>query len=307
MAGRDGAAGRGSRVKDSFADARPPPMRPAAAASEAPARHGMTAPAPRSDAGWSTIVVDGHACELYEPADPPPGRAVIYLHGVRERTLRESAGLREAIEAARLPAVAPRAGRSWWLDRIVPAFDPSITPERFVLGPTLAEIRRRFGVAPPGVAVVGTSMGGQGALRLAYRHPATFPVAAAIAPAIDFHAAMREIDTAPDGGLFDTLWEIFAEVERARQDTAILHVHPLNWPRHQWFASDPSDVRWHDGAVRLAGKLRALGIPHVARLESRGPFPAGATGHSAAYYDRVAPEAIRFVLESLDAEARRLA
>ena len=267
----------------------------------------MTAPAHPADAGWSTIEVAGHACELYEPADPLPGRAVIYLHGVRERTLRESAGLRRAIEAARLPAVAPRAGRSWWLDRIVPAFDPALTPERFVTGPVLAEIRRRHGVAPPGVGLIGTSMGGQGALRLAYRHPSIFPVAAAIAPAIDFHAVMRECDTAADGRLFETLWEIFGDVERARQDTAILHVHPLNWPRHQWFASDPSDIRWHDGAVRLAGKLTALGIPHTARLESRGPFAAGATGHGSEYYDRVAPEAVGFVLDSLDAESRRLA
>jgi len=267
----------------------------------------LTAPAARPRERWSTVVVDGHACELHEPTDPLPGRAVVYLHGVKERTLLESDGLRDAIEAARLPAIAPRTGRSWWLDRIVPAFDRGRSPERFVIDSVLPEVRRRFGVAAPGVALVGTSMGGQGALRLSYRHPALFPVAAAIAPAIDFHAAMREADIAPDGHFFETLWEVYGDVERARQDTAILHVHPLNWPRHQWFASDPSDVRWHDGAVRLDSKLRALGIPHVARLESRGPFTGGATGHSPEYYDRVAPDAIRFVLESLETESRRLA
>jgi len=267
----------------------------------------MTASTAPARAGWSSIVVDGLACELHEPPDPLPGRAVVYLHGVKERTLLESAGLRDAIEAARLPAIAPRTGRSWWLDRSMPGFAGGRTPERFVIDSVLPEVRRRFGVAPPGVALVGTSMGGQGALRLSYRHPGIFPVAAAIAPAIDFHAAMREADVAPDGHFFDTLWEAFGDVERARQDTAILHVHPLNWPRHQWFASDPSDARWHDGAVRLHGKLRALGIPHVACLESRGPFADGATGHSPEYYDRVAPEAIRFVLESLEAESRRLA
>jgi len=253
------------------------------------------------------IEVGGHACELHAPPDPLPGRAVIYLHGVRERWLQDMPALTALVEEHRLPVIAPRAGRSWWLDRIVPSFDAGITPERHVTETIRGEIARRFGVASPGIALLGTSMGGQGALRLSYRHPALFPVAAAIAPAIDFHAAMREADIAPDGHFFETLWEVYGDVERARQDTAILHVHPLNWPRHQWFASDPSDVRWHDGAVRLDSKLRALGIPHVARLESRGPFTGGATGHSPEYYDRVAPDAIRFVLESLETESRRLA
>ena len=61
---------------------------------------------------WSFITVAGHACELYEPPQPRPGRAVIYLHGVRERWLQELPVLRDLIEAAGLPAIAPRSGRS---------------------------------------------------------------------------------------------------------------------------------------------------------------------------------------------------
>lgn len=250
---------------------------------------------------WSWIEVDGHACELFDPPQPAAGRALIYLHGVRERTLQESTGLCRAVEAAGLRAIAPRTGRSWWLDRIVPDFDTAVTPERFVTGPIVAEVGSRFGVAPPGIGLVGTSMGGQGALRLAYRHPQIFPVAAAIAPAIDFHLAMRDVGRLPDGDLFASLWTLFDDVERARQETAILHVHPLHWPRHQWFASDPADHQWHDGAARLHGKLAALGIPHVALLDRRGG------GHGPAYYDAVAPEAIGFVTTALDAEARRIA
>jgi S-formylglutathione hydrolase len=106
---------------------------------------------------------------------------------------------------------------------------------------------------------------------------------------------MREAADRDDGELFDTLWESFGDVERARQDTAILHVHPLNWPRHQFFASDPADPHWHDGADRLHSKLVALGIPHTALLEPRADFTATA-----------AAEAVRFVLAALDQESRRL-
>jgi hypothetical protein len=245
---------------------------------------------------WSTITVAGHACELYEPPRPLPSRAVIYLHDVTEQPLQESAGLRDAIEAAGLPAIAPRTGRSWWLDRIMPAFDKSVTPERFVVEQVRGEIERRLGVRPTGIALLGTGMGGQGALRISYRHPTVFPVTAAIAPAIDFHLAMRECDDREDGDSYDTLWETYGDVERARQDTAILHVHPLNWPRHQWFASDPADAYWHDGAARLQSKLRALGIPHTASFDRRGPFATG-----------LAPDMVRFILDALDQESRRLA
>jgi S-formylglutathione hydrolase FrmB len=245
---------------------------------------------------WSLIEVSGHPSELYEPPQVTRSQAVIYLHGVDEQPLVDSPGLRDVIEAAGLPVIAPRTGRSWWLDRIMPAFDRSITPERFVLEQVRAEIERRFGIQPPGIALIGTGMGGQGALRISYRHPTVFPVAAAIAPAIDFHLAMRECDDRDDGEYYDTLWETYGDVERARQDTAILHVHPLNWPRHQWFASDPADAHWHDGAARLQSKLRALGIPHTAVLDSRGTSAPD-----------LAPDMIRFVVDALRQESRRLA
>ena len=58
----------------------------------------------------------------------------------------------------------------------------------------------------------------------------------------------------------------------------------------------PADAHWHDGAARLTSKLRALGIPHTAVLESRGCSATG-TSH----------DAIRFILDALDQESRRLA
>lgn len=244
---------------------------------------------------WSTITVAGHDCEVFAPPEPIPGRAVIWLHDLAEERLRDSPPLRDPLEAARVPVLAPRSGRSWWLDRPMPGCTAGVTPERHVVEAVREEIDRRFGVRPPGIALLGVGMGGQGALRIAYRHPAVFPVAAAVAPAIDFHRGMREAADRADGERFDTLWEAFGDVERARQDTAILHVHPLNWPRHQFFASDPADAHWHDGADRLRSKLVALGIPHTAVLEPRADFTAWAAG-----------QAVAFAIEALDAEARRL-
>ena len=136
----------------------------------------------------------------------------------------------------------------------------------------------------------------QGAIRAAIER-AALPT---IAPAIDFHLGMRQAADRDDGELFDTLWEAFGDVERARQDTAILHVHPLNWPRQQWFASSPADHHWHDGAQRLHSKLVALGIPHEWVLE-------GLPGEDAAAFEaRVATAAVEFLVSSLDKESRRI-
>jgi len=247
---------------------------------------------------WPRIAIAGHPCGVYAPPEPLPGRAAIYLHGLDGRP--PHGAIRTAIERAALPTIAPLTSRSWWLNRIMPAFDAQVTPERFVREAIVAEIGSRFGVQPPGIGLVGAGMGGQGALRIAYRHPHVFPIAAAIAPAIDFHLGMRQAADRDDGELFDTLWEAFGDVERARQDTAILHVHPLNWPRQQWFASSPADHHWHDGAQRLHSKLVALGIPHEALLE-------GLPGEdAAAFEERIAAAAIAFLIAALDKESRRL-
>jgi len=237
---------------------------------------------------------------VFAPAAAAPGRAVLLLHDLAGRPPAADDPLRAALEAAGLPTLAPLTGRSWWLDRVLPAFDPVVSPERFVRERVVPEIAARFGVRPPGIAVVGIGMGGQGALRLAYRHPDLFPIAAAVAPAIDFHLGMRQAADRDDGELFDTLWEVFGDVERARQETAILHVHPLNWPRHQWFASHPADRRWHDGACRLHGKLAALGIPHEAVLD------AAPGEDEAAFERRMAAAAIAFVTAALERESRRI-
>jgi len=261
----------------------------------------QTPPSAFSDPDWSMIEVAGQACELFSPPRTGPGRAVIFLHDLAGRSLRDEPALREAVAAAGLPVIAPRTGRSWWLDAIQPAFDTQRSAERFVVEAVRAEAAERFGARSPGIALLGIGMGGQGALRIAYRHPAIFPIVAAIGPAIDFHLGMRHAGSRDDGELFDTLWELFGDVERARQETAILQVHPLNWPRQQWFASDPEDVHWHDGCVRLHSKLAALGIPHDWNLEPPGEAGCGTLA------TRVAAEAVRFLVSALDKEARRLA
>jgi S-formylglutathione hydrolase FrmB len=242
---------------------------------------------------WSTEAVAGHICDVYEPPRRNPhGYVALYLHGVHLNRLSDKPAFMEQFDRHGLAVVAPQTKRSWWTDKVCLEFDPNISAERHVVDNVLPFFEARLGARPPRIGLLGTSMGGQGALRLAYKYPRLFPVVAAISPAIDFHKRYNEGD--------ETIPQMYSDPEAARQDTAILHVHPLNWPRHQFFCCDPEDYRWWESADRLRMKLYSLGIPHECDLETTG----GAHGFE--YYSRMAERAIGFLADKLDEERRRI-
>lgn len=243
--------------------------------------------------GWSEETVGGHPCDVFQPRQPHKhGYVVLYLHGVHLNRLREHPPFTDQFEKHGLAVVSPHTKRSWWTDKICLEFDPKITAEQHLLKNVLPFIESRFGAVPPKIGLLGSSMGGQGALRLAYKHPNLFPVVAAISPAIDFHKRYNEGD--------ETIPQMYPDPEAARQDTATLHIHPLNWPRHQFFCCDPLDTRWWESADRLRMKLWSLGVPHTCDLETTGG------GHGFAYYNRMAERAVAFLAEGLEQERRRI-
>jgi S-formylglutathione hydrolase FrmB len=79
-----------------------------------------------------------------------------------------------------------------------------------------------------------------------------------------------------------------------------MHVHPYQYPPHFFFCIDPDDARWYRGNDRLHEKLSALGIAHTFDLTTR------AGGHSWDYFNHMAERAVRFVVEGLEQESRRL-
>jgi pimeloyl-ACP methyl ester carboxylesterase len=243
---------------------------------------------------WGQVDLAGHICRLFEPARPSAhGYVVIYLHCSEAAPLARFPEFVSEFERHGLRVIEPVTGRSWWTDRIWPDFDSNVSAEAYVLERVVPYANERWSAAPPRLALFGISMGGQGALRIAYKHPDVFPVVAAIAPAIDFQKRIVE-------GVDPGLESMYGDEEAARQDTATLHIHPLNWPRHQFFCCDPADVRWHESADRLRMKLASLGVPFECDLETE------AGGHSFAYARHMAPRVVGFLAERLDQERRRI-
>ena len=243
---------------------------------------------------WSEINVAGHMCRVYEPAQPSPHNfVVIYLHCSEGASLRGYPAFVREFDRYGLRAIEPLTGRSWWTDRVWPEFDASISAEAYVVDRVLPNIAERWNARPPQLALLGVSMGGQGALRMAYKYPNVFPTVAAISPAIDFQKRIEE-------GVDPGLEAMYRDAEDARQDTATLHIHPLNWPRNQFFCCDPDDRRWWESADRLRMKLFSLGVPFECDLETR------AGGHTWKYFARMADKVFGFLMERLERERLRV-
>ncbi|MFP6766405.1 MAG: alpha/beta fold hydrolase [Planctomycetaceae bacterium] len=241
---------------------------------------------------WSVASISGHEADIFEPSQPHEGRAVVFLHGHAGTTLRDNAAWSTELERRGLRCVCPRGGRSWWTPQLCEEFSTDQTPLDFLAQDLLQWLAAEWQVEPPAVAVTGVSMGGQGALQLCYRHARLFPVVAAVSPIIDFHRLVGR-------GL--PLDQMFEDEEAARQETVILHLHPMNWPRHQLLLCDPADQDWFAGVDRLAGKMSSSGIPFESDFET------SAGGHSWQYFNAVAAAVVEFLADALQKEEFRIA
>jgi S-formylglutathione hydrolase len=240
---------------------------------------------------WSTLEIAGHPVDVYDPPKTVTGRSIIYLHPVGLEVLRDRPAFTRVLDDLGLPCACPHGMHSWWADRLCREFDSQRTAERWLVEHVTPAVIERWNIGMGRVGLLGISMGGQGALRLGFKHPRAYPAVAAIAAAIDYHQLY---------GCGGTIDEMYDSKEHCRQDTAIMHIHPSDYPPHIFFCIDPTDADWYRSNDRLHEKLNALGVPHECDLATR------AGGHSWAYFNAMAERAIRFLDEGLKSQARRL-
>jgi S-formylglutathione hydrolase len=240
---------------------------------------------------WSVDTIAGKPADVYEPPGGPPRFGVLHLHGGSLETLRDRQAFTRRFDAFNMACICPQGGRCWWTDRVCPEFDPTASAERFLLDSIVPHFHTRWNLGPPALGLQGISMGGQAALRLAFKQPHLFPVVGAIAPALDYHELY---------GRDSALEQMYDSKEQCRQDTAIMHVPPADFPPHIFFCVDPTDGFWYRGNDRLHEKLTALGIPHEI------DFKTQAGGHSWDYFDHMAGRLEAFIHAGLVQESRRL-
>src|SRR5262245_15712097 len=122
-------------------------------------------------AAWKRLVIAGKPADTWEPDDGRPRFGLIYLHRVGQETLAHQAHYTGLLDELRLGCVCPQGGYSWWSDRALHEYDPNRSAERYVLEAVLPFVRQRWGLPERAVGLFGINMGGQGALRLGFKHP----------------------------------------------------------------------------------------------------------------------------------------
>jgi len=240
---------------------------------------------------WGTATVDRHLLDVWTPASPAESRGVlIFLPGYEGVSPAADFSWTAHLQHNSLTMVVVRAKECCWTPQTETAFDTRYSPLEFVSSGLLPWIGEQFPGQP--TAISGVELGGQGALQLAYRKAREFPIVAAISPKVDF-------ETWHGHGL--SLDRLYEDAEAARQETAILHLHPLAWPRYQLILCDAEDLYARDGVGTLLSKLASTGIPHEHEVTTtQGGF---GWQYAAASAEKV----IAFVLTSWADQATRVA
>jgi S-formylglutathione hydrolase FrmB len=224
---------------------------------------------------WSMVEIGGKTADVYDPPGGRPRFGVLHLHGYSLQTLRGDTTFTRWFDDFNLACVCPHGQHSWWADRVCAEFDATLTPERYLLDAVVPYFQQRWDLSPRALAVQGIGMGGQGALRLAFKHPQLFAVVAALAPAIEYH-------------------------EWYYRGTSIDEMYDSKEPPHLFYCIDPSDADWYRGGDRLHEKLNALGVAHELDMTT------SAGGHGWDYFHRMAERVERFVVAGLEQQSRRL-
>ncbi len=177
----------------------------------------------------------------YDPLRAEPYPLLLLLHGGNgsERDMLYFTDIFDAeIMAGRVPPLViatPSARRSLYMD----FRDGSQSWERYILEDVLPFVRRSEHVAETrqGTYMSGISMGGLGALRIAFKHPALFAAVAALEPAIEPKLAWAGV------GPETRFW---------RPETVLHPIFGQPVDADYWEANNPATIAHHD-PERLSG------------------------------------------------------
>ena len=182
---------------------------------------------------------------------------VLLLHGgngSRDFLDQSRAAIERAWSDERLPpavVVTPSAKRSFYMNYR----DGSQRWEDAIVNDLIAHARDRHGASPDVAAVCGVSMGGMGALRIAFKHPDLFKAVGAMEPGIEPVLRFGDIE------LRDRFW---------RDDSLFESIYGSPIDEEYWAANNPATIAAND-PVRLRGSGLQISI-ECGDLDSFGLY-----------------------------------
>jgi len=202
-----------------------------------------------------------------------------FLHGLgqNEQTLFSTGGwsliedLRRQHKISDFLIVAPEGGRSFYIN----SADNSLRYGDFFLQEFIPHIESRYRVRPgrQGRAITGVSMGGYGALRFAFAHPALFSAVSAQSAALITQTPQELGAAGPSNGSLGRLlgsafgqpinlphWNQNSVFVLAKKNESGLHRLAIYFNCGQ-----RDDFGFEDGAAALHQQLQAEGVRHEYR------------------------------------------
>lgn len=227
---------------------------------------------------------------------------IYYLHGLGENAqslLPLSSlidDLRQAGKIKDVVVITPDAGTSFYIN----SKDGKVRYEDFFIREFVPAMEKRYRATGTKVsrAIQGTSMGGYGALRFAFKYPQMFAAVAAEMPALYQKFPQRLIpyfemsrrgaaETSPFGHPFDeAFWERNTPFALAKVNPARLRTLPIYFD-----CGDRDDYGFDEGARQLDKLLTSLHIQHTSHV-----YPGG---HNAQFVLEHFSEALTFVAKTL--------
>lgn len=224
------------------------------------------------------------------------GSGILWRHGVAQR-------LSAAMAAGELPPfllVAPEGGRAFWAD----SHDGERRYETWLLDELPRQVAERWPVrpGPAGRAVVGISMGGHGALRMALRRPGEIGAAAALSGLVpplewdlveDTNPLVRRMLKRAFGPSRED--NTLRRNDLYRLMPALYGIPPERRPRLLVRAGSGDEYRFDDASYLFAMVARDNGVEVELVLEPGG--------HDWDYWSRSAGEVVAWALRALDERA----
>ena len=228
-----------------------------------------------------------------------------YLHGLGdyEQSLLNSGGwdliseLRSQGKVGDFIVLAPRGGHTFYLN----SKDGKVRYEDFFIKEFMPQMEKKYRAEGTRATrgITGVSMGGYGALRLAFKYPNEFAAVSAQMPAL-IAELPKNIGSGP-GSLGDLLGEVFGPpFDRAYFDRNNVFyfartgsVASLRQMKIYFNVGNNDDYGFEEGAQELDRLLTSRGIPHEFHI-----YPGR---HSVEFVVRYFPEMIEFQWKAIGA------
>lgn len=128
----------------------------------------------------------------YDEQEPIPILYLLHGHSMSHDYFLRLTDIEKYVEEASVLCVMPQADNSWWINAYLA---PEDRYEDYFMKDVAEYIEEKYNVDTESQSIAGYSMGGYGALALAFRHPDRFDFAASIAGVIMYPRDTDILDT----------------------------------------------------------------------------------------------------------------